>query len=58
MEVPLLPFALGAILLTFALAVLGWWVASRVEARRRTARRTSASEGDRPRDAGSPDREP
>lgn len=38
-EVPLLPFALGAILATFALAVLGWWVASRVERRRRTARR-------------------
>ena len=40
-EVPLLPFALGAILATFALAVLGWWIASRVERRRRTARRTA-----------------
>lgn len=39
MEIPLLPFALGGIGLTFALALLGWWVASRVERRRRTARR-------------------
>lgn len=35
----MLPVALGGIGLTFALAVLGWWVASRVERRRRTARR-------------------
>lgn len=39
MEVPLLPVVVGGIVLTFALAVLGWWVASRVERRRRTARR-------------------
>lgn len=35
----MLPVALGGIGLTFALAVLGWWIASRVERRRRTARR-------------------
>ena len=39
MEIPVLPFVIGAVLLTFALAVAGWWVASRVERRRRTARR-------------------
>ncbi|GAB2568291.1 hypothetical protein [Microlunatus antarcticus] len=39
MEIPLLPVVLVGILLTFAVAVLGWWVASRVERRRRTARR-------------------
>lgn len=39
MEIPLLPFALGAIAITFALAILGWWVASRVERRRRIAKR-------------------
>ncbi|MGI3783406.1 MAG: hypothetical protein ACRYG2_21800 [Janthinobacterium lividum] len=39
MQIPLLPFVIGAIVLTFALAVLGWWIASRVERRRRTARR-------------------
>ena len=39
MQIPLLPFVIGAIALTFALAVLGWWIASRVERRRRTARR-------------------
>lgn len=39
MRIPILPFALGAIALTFLIAVLGWWVASRVERRRRTARR-------------------
>ena len=27
MEIPLLPFVIGAIVLTFALAVLGWWLA-------------------------------
>ena len=35
MEIPLLPFALGAIALTFALAILGWWIASRIERRRK-----------------------
>ncbi len=39
MQIPILPFVLGAIALTFALALLGWWVASRIERRRRTARR-------------------
>ena len=39
MEIPILPFVVGAVLLTFALSVLGWWIASRVERRRRTARR-------------------
>ena len=41
MQIPILPFALGAIALTFALAFLGWWVASRIERRRRTARRVA-----------------
>ncbi|HEY0239510.1 MAG TPA: hypothetical protein VGC37_12775 [Friedmanniella sp.] len=44
MEIPALPFAIGGIVLTFALAVLGWWLASRVERRRRTARRLAANE--------------
>ena len=39
MEIPILPVALGAIALTFALALLGWWIASRVERKRRTTRR-------------------
>lgn len=39
MEIPILPLVVGAVLLTFALSILGWWVASRVERRRRTARR-------------------
>ena len=39
MEIPVLPLAVGAIVLTFAVAILGWWIASRVERRRRTARR-------------------
>jgi lipopolysaccharide export LptBFGC system permease protein LptF len=47
-EIPLLPVVLVGIGLTFALAVLGWWVASRVERRRRTARRLA--ENDRLRD--------
>jgi lipopolysaccharide export LptBFGC system permease protein LptF len=42
-EIPALPFALGGIVLTFAVAVLGWWVASKVERRRRTARRLAAT---------------
>lgn len=44
MEIPALPFALGGILLTFAVAILGWWIASRVERRRRTARRIAQTE--------------
>ena len=39
MEIPILPLVVGAVLLTFVLSILGWWVASRVERRRRTARR-------------------
>ena len=39
MQIPLLPVVLAGIFLTFAVAVLGWWVASRIERRRRTARR-------------------
>ena len=41
MQVPVLPVVIGAIVLTFALAVLGWWVASRIERRRRIARRNA-----------------
>lgn len=49
MQIPLLPVALGGILLTFALAVLGWWVASRIERRHRAARRARATaEGAQP----------
>jgi lipopolysaccharide export LptBFGC system permease protein LptF len=43
-EIPLLPFAIGGIVLTFALAILGWWIATRVERRRRTARRAAEAE--------------
>ena len=35
MEIPILPFALGAIVVTFALAVLGWWIATSVQRRRK-----------------------
>jgi hypothetical protein len=52
-DIPALPFAIGGIVLTFALAVLGWWIGSRVERRRRTARRVA--ETDRlHRDQGGP----
>ena len=56
MEIPALPFALGGIVLTFAVAVLGWWVASKVERRRRTARRLAATRQleDRARGADEP----
>jgi lipopolysaccharide export LptBFGC system permease protein LptF len=43
-EIPALPFAIGGVVLTFALAVLGWWLASHVERRRRTARRLAETE--------------
>ena len=39
MEIPVLPLVVGGIVLTFALAILGWWVASRIERRRSIARR-------------------
>ena len=39
MEILALPFVVGGVVVTFALAILGWWVASRVERRRRIARR-------------------
>lgn len=39
MEIPVLPLVIGGIVLTFALAILGWWVASRIERRRSIARR-------------------
>ena len=39
-----MPFVLGAIGLTFALAILGWWVASRIDRRRRTARRNAEAD--------------
>jgi lipopolysaccharide export LptBFGC system permease protein LptF len=51
-QIPLLPVAIGGIVLTFALAVLGWWIASHVERRRRTARR--AAETDRLRNPDVP----
>jgi lipopolysaccharide export LptBFGC system permease protein LptF len=57
MEIPALPFAIGGIVVTFALAVLGWWVASRVERRRRTARRTAETERFR-RQQGPPSPDP
>lgn len=44
MEIPALPFAIGGIVLTFAVAILGWWIASRVERRRRTARRIAEND--------------
>lgn len=52
MEIPVLPFALGAIGLTFALAILGWWVATRIEQRRRTARRLAEADKLRERRPG------
>lgn len=57
MEILALPFVLGGIVLTFAVAVLGWWVASRVERRRRTARRVQADRRQPARDLDGP-REP
>lgn len=54
MEIPALPFAIGGVVLTFAVAVLGWWVASRVERRRRTARRLEAGRRPPPRDLDGP----
>ena len=39
MQVPVLPLVVAGVVLTFVVAVLGWWVAARVERRRRTARR-------------------
>lgn len=41
MRIPILPFTLTAIALTFALAVLGWWIAQHVERKRRIARRNA-----------------
>jgi lipopolysaccharide export LptBFGC system permease protein LptF len=57
MEIPALPFAIGGIVLTFALAILGWWIASRVERRRRTARRIAQTERLQ-RDQGGPAQPP
>jgi lipopolysaccharide export LptBFGC system permease protein LptF len=57
MEIPALPFAIGGIVLTFALAILGWWIASRVERRRRTARRIAQNERLQ-RDQGGPAQPP
>ncbi|SEQ94211.1 hypothetical protein [Microlunatus flavus] len=41
MQVPVLPLVVGGVALTFLFAVLGWWVASRVERRRRIERRNA-----------------
>lgn len=43
MTIPVLPFTLTAVGLTFAFALLGWWIAQRVERRRRIARRATHS---------------
>lgn len=53
MEIPALPFAIGGIVLTFAVAVLGWWIGSRVERRRRTARRVAETDRLNRRQSGS-----
>lgn len=39
MRIPILPFTLMAVGLTFALALLGWWIAQAIERKRRVARR-------------------
>ena len=47
MHIPVLPVALVGIALTFALALLGWWLAQRVERRRRAARRLREADRNR-----------